>query len=130
MRKIFRSNSDFIFLSLGCKTVLSDLRAPSIGADSKQRPSSTRTWYDFSVSLIYFSLIEDPTSPQRLSTWVVHVRGTNFVRPIVLFRNLWYTYPPRSIHCSIRVKSLRAKRAVLEKKKSTTKYEQYSKITY
>ena len=57
----------------------------------------------------------------------------------MIIRNWWWTYPPRSLDCSIWVKSLRAKRAVLEenskeiKSKKTSlplKYEQYSKITY
>ena len=34
----------------------------------------------------------------------------------LVIRNWWYTYTPRSLNCSIWVKSLRAKRAVLEKK--------------
>ena len=44
--------------------------------------------------------------------------------PIYSFiRNWWYTYPPRSLNCSIWVKSLRAKRAVFgstEKVRSKT----------
>ena len=50
----------------------------------------------------------------------------------VIFRNWWCTYPPGSLNSSIWVKNLRARRTVLEKnkkkKKSTTEYEQYSKI--
>ena len=57
------------------------------------------------------TLLKLRPSTVRLST----VRPSAVLYLSAFIRNWWYTYPPRSLNSSIWVKSLRAKRAVLER---------------